>query len=59
MTIITAVFVLLFIVVAFWAVNTYIANGLLKNIFNIFLVIVTIGIVLSLVGWLPNLNSKV
>lgn len=59
MTIITAVFVLLFIVVAFWAVNTYIATGLLKNIFNIFLVIVTIGIVLSLVGWLPNLNSKV
>jgi hypothetical protein len=59
MTILTLFFVIVIIALVFWANNTYVAPGVLRIIINILMIVISILILLQLVGWLPNINSRV
>jgi hypothetical protein len=50
MDLLTAIIVLVFIVAAFWANNTYITPSAIRLLFNILLVVVCVAIILNLTG---------
>ncbi len=58
MTILTLIIVICLIVLCFWAVNTYVSPPIIKTILNVVLVIICIGFLLHVIGWMPNFNSK-
>ena len=59
MSILSLLIILIVIGFAFWANNSYVSPGILRTIINIILILVTLGVVFSLVGWMPLLNHKV
>ena len=59
MSILSLLIILIVIGFAFWVNNSYVSPGILRTIINIILILVTLGVVFSLVGWMPLLNHKV
>jgi hypothetical protein len=57
MSIITLIILILLIAAGFWANNTYVGPGLVRTLFNIVLMIVTIVIILSVAGVLGGASN--
>lgn len=57
MSVITLLILVLLIGGLFWANNTYIAPGILRTVFNVVLVIVSLFIILSVAGLIGSIGS--